>query len=391
MATDGGGCVSENSVDDIEERKNFQRIVNAFRSYRNYTLRRLCRTVKYVSSLPPSHQLVLKSYRQHLDRVRMAIDHNNEILKMVIGSIAHMFENADHSDDVKPTNQVPATSLDMDKVQGVLKQFVREWSAEGADERRACFQPIIDAIVEHFPFEEIDPRMVKVLVPGAGLGRLAYEVARRGYCCQGNEFSLFMLFASNFILNSCKGTNLYTVYPWVHQYYNHMTSADQVRAAHFPDANPSEVPSDAQFSMAAGNFIEVYSSQPDQWDCVATCFFLDTAPNVVVYIETIYRALRPGGIWVNLGPLLYHYADLPNEDSIEPSYEDVKHIILAFGFHMLKEETGLPTPYTQNPRSMMRYEYRSVFFVCQKPVDSNSTSDTTEASQASDAPSDDSS
>ena len=42
---------------------------------------------------------------------------------------------------------------------------------------------------------------VNVLVPGAGLGRLSYEVAKRGFSCQGNEFSLFMLFASNFVLN----------------------------------------------------------------------------------------------------------------------------------------------------------------------------------------------
>lgn len=42
---------------------------------------------------------------------------------------------------------------------------------------------------------------VRILVPGAGLGRLAYELAKRGYTCQGNEFSLFMLFASNFVLN----------------------------------------------------------------------------------------------------------------------------------------------------------------------------------------------
>lgn len=46
-----------------------------------------------------------------------------------------------------------------------------------------------------------DPGSVKVLVPGAGLGRLAFEIARKGYQCQGNEFSLFMLFASNFVLN----------------------------------------------------------------------------------------------------------------------------------------------------------------------------------------------
>ena len=42
---------------------------------------------------------------------------------------------------------------------------------------------------------------VQILVPGAGLGRLAFEIAKRGYSCQGNEFSLFMLFASNFVLN----------------------------------------------------------------------------------------------------------------------------------------------------------------------------------------------
>ena len=46
-----------------------------------------------------------------------------------------------------------------------------------------------------------DPAEVSVLVPGAGLGRLAYEVAKAGYICQGNEFSLFMLFASHFVLN----------------------------------------------------------------------------------------------------------------------------------------------------------------------------------------------
>ena len=41
----------------------------------------------------------------------------------------------------------------------------------------------------------------RVLLPGAGLGRLALEIASKGYSAQGNEFSYQMLFASNFILN----------------------------------------------------------------------------------------------------------------------------------------------------------------------------------------------
>lgn len=68
-------------------------------------------------------------------------------------------------------------------------------------ERRSCYQPIISEIVAEFPPDVRTPADVKVLVPGAGLGRLAFEIARLGYTCQGNEFSLFMLFASQFVLN----------------------------------------------------------------------------------------------------------------------------------------------------------------------------------------------
>jgi len=54
-----------------------------------------------------------------------------------------------------------------------------------------------------------DISQVSVLIPGAGLGRLAYEVALLGYSCQGNEVSLFMLLTSNFILNKLVLTNCY--------------------------------------------------------------------------------------------------------------------------------------------------------------------------------------
>ena len=42
----------------------------------------------------------------------------------------------------------------------------------------------------------------------------------------------------------------------------------------------------------------------------------------------------PGGVWINLGPLLYHYSDIPGENSIEPTYEMVKEIIQDVGFVM---------------------------------------------------------
>jgi carnosine N-methyltransferase len=65
---------------------------------------------------------------------------------------------------------------------------------------------------------------------------------------------------------------------------------------------------------------------------VATCFFIDTANNIIKYIKTIWDILKPGGLWVNCGPLLYHYTDVPGEISIELSWEEVRHVILEIGF-----------------------------------------------------------
>lgn len=45
----------------------------------------------------------------------------------------------------------------------------------------------------------------------------------------------------------------------------------------------------------------IYCSCTDTWDCIATCFFIDTAHNVIDYIDTIWKILKPGGIWINVG------------------------------------------------------------------------------------------
>lgn len=70
--------------------------------------------------------------------------------------------------------------------------------------------------------------------------------------------------------------------------------------------------------MAAGNFTEIYgdAGNASNWAGVVTCFFMDTAPVILDYIDVIARILKPGGVWVNLGPLLYHWvADIEaNQD-----------------------------------------------------------------------------
>jgi len=42
----------------------------------------------------------------------------------------------------------------------------------------------------------------------------------------------------------------------------------------------------------------------DVWNAVCTTFFLDTAHNIIDYIENIYRILQPGGYWLNFGKII---------------------------------------------------------------------------------------
>ncbi|XP_018398156.1 PREDICTED: carnosine N-methyltransferase isoform X1 [Cyphomyrmex costatus] len=361
-----------NSYEDEEERKHFQRIVSAFRYYKTHSLLRVRKTESYFLSLPKHHQKLLSKYKENLQEVKRCIDNNDQIIKLIIKDVAHIFENVcpttaevDNMNFIQTLNLRPVMS-DQEKVQATIKQLVRDWSVEGAEERKACYQLIVDEILYQFSSENCKPSDVHILVPGAGLGRLAFEIAKRGYTCQGNEFSLFMLFASNFVLNKCRDINLYQVHPWVHQYMNNLKPEHQTQAVSFPDVSPSDLPGNAQFSMTAGDFLEVYT-ESNHWDCIATCFFIDCANNVVQFIETIYKILKPGGVWINLGPLLYHFSDLPNEDSIEPSYDAIRDVILGFGFQLEKEETKVKTRYAQNINSMLQCEYNSVYFVCRKP------------------------
>ncbi|MBA0820011.1 hypothetical protein Gohar_027847 [Gossypium harknessii] len=106
------------------------------------------------------------------------------------------------------------------------------------------------------------------------------------------------------------------------------------------------------------------------WDAVVTCFFIDTAHNIIEYIEIISRILKEGGVWINFGPLLYHFADMYGQEddmSIELSLEDVKKIAFHYGFELEKEQT-IETTYTTNPRSMMQNHYHAAFWTMRKKI-----------------------
>ncbi|KAH6807881.1 S-adenosyl-L-methionine-dependent methyltransferases superfamily protein [Perilla frutescens var. frutescens] len=272
-------------------------------------------------------------------------------------------------DWLDPSLQFHVPLVDVDKVRCIIRNIVRDWAAEGQRERDECYRPILKELDRLFPHRSRDSPPACV-VPGAGLGRLALEISCLGFISQGNEFSYYMMICSSFILNHSQIAEEWTIYPWIHSNCNSLSDDDQLRPISIPDIHPASAGITEGFSMCGGDFVEVYSdpSQAGAWDAVVSCFFLDTAHNIVEYIEIISKILKDGGVWINLGPLLYHFADTYSQEdemSIELSLEDVKRVAFHYGFEMEKEST-VATTYTTNPRSMMQNRYYAAFWTMRK-------------------------
>ncbi|KAL1757419.1 N2227-like protein-domain-containing protein [Schizophyllum commune] len=379
---------------------------------------------KDLFTLPKADQDLLSSlgYKEKLERADAAILENAEFLKQIVAnpeifgigldseldeseehgeqepsgssledrhthdhSHTHSHDHGTHSHSHSAPASAPGrkrrrykpTEFDMDKLRSTLKQLVRDWSEEGAEERALAYEPMKAALIEHFSdIPAGERRNFRVLVPGAGLGRLAYDVAKLGFACQGNEFSHYMLLASFFMLNKTDEIHQHTIYPYVHSFSNCPDKEASLRPIRIPDVLPSDLPPDSGFSYVAGDFEEIYGateldpSEPHhgQWDAVLTCFFIDTAKNIVNYLRIIHRILAPGGVWINLGPLLWHWENNnTNDPSVELDLEEVKTLARAIGFDISNERT-IDTTYTNNARAMLGYTYHAAFWTATKRI-----------------------
>ncbi|KAH1189723.1 Carnosine N-methyltransferase [Glycine max] len=281
-----------------------------------------------------------------------------------------------------PSLKLNVPLVDVDKVRCIIRNIVRDWAAEVLPVNLMVKTNVISATALYLTslicYSLIAVKIAwnflnsppACLVPGAGLGRLALEISCLGFISQGNEFSYYMMICSSFILNHSQTAGEWTIYPWIHSNCNSLSDSDQLRPVSIPDMHPASAGITEGFSMCGGDFVEVYSdsSQVGAWDAVVTCFFIDTAHNIVEYIEIISKILKEGGVWINLGPLLYHFADMYGQDdemSIELSLEDVKRVALHYGFELEKERT-IETTYTANSRSMMQNRYFSAFWTMRK-------------------------
>ena len=151
-------------------------------------------------------------------------------------------------------------------------------------------------------------------------------------------------------------------------WFSHQRDADTLfRKVPFPDVVPRL--SD-NFVLAERDFLSLQAPKGTQgYDFVVTLFFIDTSLNAIETLEHIYTLLRPGGKWINLGPLLWTGS---GQASVELSLEEVLKLAGMIGFDIegegedareLTRRRTVECEYTADKTAMMKWLYQAEFWV----------------------------
>ncbi|KAL7795037.1 N2227-like domain-containing protein [Trichoderma ceciliae] len=415
VADESAWASLDGGMDDPEEIRVIFCALDSFAQYAkvaHFNVTHLRRRSFY--ALPQAHWKLLAAppfnFLETLEKVDEAIETNailaRAILKSGLTSFNALPPSSSESDQPVMPHQWAgiAKHADIDKARSTLRQFYRDWSAAGAEERAASYGPVMKAL-EQERTRAPERRRLKVLVPGAGLGRLVFELCRDGYEAEGNEISYHQLLASSYILNECKRAEKHTIYPWIHTFSNHKTRENHLRSYRVPDIHPGAVllntSNIGSMSMCAADFLCLYGDDEhrESYDAVASVFFLDTAPNLLRYLEVICHCLRPGGVLINVGPLLWHFENnapgnhghdddgdgehdfnnssgIADPGSFELSNDEVMALVEKLGFVVESMEMGIKAPYIQDMESMLHTVYNATTWVARKPLVKSETSET---------------
>ncbi|KAJ5226380.1 hypothetical protein N7468_007605 [Penicillium chermesinum] len=357
-------------------------------------------------ALPSAHWQMLAeppfSILDQFSKVDDAIDNNAEIADMIVAVGLESFGLSAEPDQDDPMQNWhgKANTSDVNKAHSTIRQFYRDWSAEGRAEREVCYDPVLQDLRNEFQSRRDAGEEIRVLVPGAGLGRLVFDICMAGYSAEGNEISYHQLLASSWVLNRTSGPEAHALYPFALHFSNLKSREQQLKRVLIPDVHPGTAMQEAaasegrqpmgSMSMSAADFVVLYSQadQHEAFHAVATVFFIDTAPNLIRYIEAIRNSLKPDGLWINVGPLLWHFEDgHPRKDNsddsatgigepgnVELTEEEVLLLIERMGFHVESRPGDRQTcGYIQDPESMLQNSYHPSHWVARKVVPLGST------------------
>jgi carnosine N-methyltransferase len=262
-------------------------------------------------------------------------------------------------------------SVNPNAVSDILNHLVRDWSTGGPHRRDLGSEPILESLSALYPDRKDagkDPK--RVLLPGSGLDRLAHEIAQLGgFEVTSNELSPHMNNVYRYA-ETLHTPEAQRFHPYIDWWSYQPSMAELAQEIRFPDVaiNASDV------LHVEGDFLSVFQNSTGEYDAVVTLFFLDTAQNIMDYLETIQRLLKPGGRWINLGTFLYGASPF-----LHLSLEDLVDIAKKMDFKFLDTDEkwgGLSIPdekirtrevcYLFNERAYRKKLFEAQFWIAEK-------------------------
>ncbi|KAJ5827657.1 hypothetical protein N7447_004420 [Penicillium robsamsonii] len=303
-------------------------------------------------------------YTRKLNTIEHLLETNGKLARSIV-DYGLLFYNISQSelDEFIKESESQQRSVDRTSVSQGMNHFVRDWADEGHEERQQSFGCILKSLAQT---PRTKDRPLRVLLPGSGLGRLAHEVNRLGgFDVTMNEWSTYMNLAYRYV-SSLSTPNSVPFHPYIGWWSHHATTDDLQRSVTFPN----EVIHPSSVLLVEGDFTTVFTEHTGQYDIIVTLFFIDTARNLVSYLETIHRLLRPGGRWVNLGPLLYGTAPF-----VQLSLDEIVALSASMGFEFQETDPtignitlpdlpvrGLEVAYGRNGRGLNKNAYQAQYW-----------------------------
>jgi len=216
----------------------------------------------------------------------------------------------------------------------VFLHLLRDWSPLCEHVGASTYGPAVAKL------RELLPAGGEVLLPGAGLGRLALQLSAEGFRVEANDASRLFLTFADYILNRPTCQDL-PIYPLAHVFSENWAHDQQYLEVKVPVQAPQQLlaksaASQPAFSIVPGDFVKMYSaggSGHRKFDAIVTCFFIDTTTDPCELFHVLDNLLVEGGVWVNVGPLNWR-----KEARMKLNWDEVKTMWKALGYEFVSQQ-----------------------------------------------------
>jgi carnosine N-methyltransferase len=336
----------------LDYSKNCERIINSLE--KNY------------SSLPKNHLDKLPfNYKEKIEKVKQGIQLNQEFYNKVASLYKDEFEHITFTKEEHEEHRYLEEYLIR---YFFMRCLMRDWTLESKPERDNNYGNVLKEVKKYFNYDDktlMKKNNYKALVPGTGCSRMAFELAKRGFEVEANDFCFIYILCDDYLFNYSH-KNEFQFCPGIHSFSSSYNEASVIQRYSFPDVDIREEleKSEAKpITFIKGDFLLKYKGIKDQYDLIVTLFFIDVSKNIIEFVEIMHDLLKKGGIWVNLGCLDYYHSK--DHNSIDLTWDELRLVIQNYDFEIKNEATEF-VPYGVKEGLMISHSYGTVFFTAMK-------------------------